>query len=69
MPRKLGNLERIRSERSLTVEQLSKGSGVPRSTIVGLEGGVRRAQPVTIDKLAEALVHDQTTFSARDRCS
>jgi len=55
MLRKLGNLQRIRSERSLTVEQLSKASGVTRSTIIGLEGGVRKAQPVTIDKLAKAL--------------
>ena len=39
MLRKLGNLERIRSERSLTVEELSKASSVPRSTIVGLEEG------------------------------
>jgi transcriptional regulator with XRE-family HTH domain len=54
MLRNLGNLKGIRSERSLTVEQLSKGSGVPRSTIIGLEGGVRSAQPVTIDKLAKA---------------
>jgi transcriptional regulator with XRE-family HTH domain len=53
--RKLGNLERIRSERSLTVEELSKASGVPRSTIVGLEEGKRKAQQVTIDRLAEAL--------------
>jgi len=52
---KLGNLERIRSERSLTVEELSKASGVPRSTIVGLEEGTRKAQEVTIDRLAEAL--------------
>ncbi len=55
MLRKLGNLQRIRSERSLTVEQLSKTSGVPRSTIIGLEGGVRQAQPATIDKVAKAL--------------
>ena len=55
MPRKLGNLERIRDERSLTVEELSKASGVPRSTIVGLEEGTRKAQEVTIDRLAEAL--------------
>ena len=38
MLRKLGNLERIRSERSLTVKELSKVSGVPRTTIAGLEG-------------------------------
>jgi transcriptional regulator with XRE-family HTH domain len=55
MLRKLGNLQRIRSERSLTVEQLSKTSGVPRSTIVGLEEGTRKAQEVTVDRLAEAL--------------
>lgn len=55
MLRKLGNLERIRSERSLTVEELSKASGVPRSTIAGLEEGTRKAQPVTIDRLAKAL--------------
>ena len=55
MPRKLGNLERIRDERSLTVEELSKASGVPRSTIVGLEEGTRKAQEVTVDRLAEAL--------------
>jgi transcriptional regulator with XRE-family HTH domain len=55
MPRKLGNLERIRGERSLTVEELSKASGVPRSTIVGLEEGTRKAQQVTVDRLAEAL--------------
>jgi transcriptional regulator with XRE-family HTH domain len=52
MLRKLGNLQRIRSERSLTVEQTS---GVPRSTIVGLEEGTRKAQEVTVDRLAEAL--------------
>ena len=55
MLRKLSNLERIRSERSLTVEELSKASGVPRSTIVGLEEGVRKARQVTVDRLAEAL--------------
>ena len=55
MLRKLGNLERIRSERYLTVEELSKASGVPRSTVVGLEGGTRKAQEVTVDRLAEAL--------------
>jgi transcriptional regulator with XRE-family HTH domain len=55
MLRKLGNLQRIRSERSLTVEQLSKTSGVPRSTIVELEEGTRKAQEVTVDRLAEAL--------------
>ena len=55
MLRKLGNLERIRGERSLTVEELSKASGVPRSTIVGLEEGTRKAQEVTVDRLAEAL--------------
>jgi len=55
MLRKLGNLERIRSERSLTVEELSKASSVPRSTIMGLEEGTRKAQEVTVDRLAEAL--------------
>ena len=55
MLRKLSNLERIRSERSLTVEELSKASGVPRSTIVGLEEGTRKAQQVTVNRLAEAL--------------
>ncbi len=55
MLRKLGNLRSIRSERSLSVEELSKASGVPRSTIVGLEEGTRKAQQVTIDRLAEAL--------------
>jgi transcriptional regulator with XRE-family HTH domain len=55
MPRKLGNLERIRGERSLTVEELSKASGVPRSTIVGLEEGTRKAQEVRVDRLAKVL--------------
>jgi transcriptional regulator with XRE-family HTH domain len=55
LPRKLGNLRRIRSEHSLTVEEFSKASGVPRSTIVGLEEGTRKAQQVTIDRLAKAL--------------
>ena len=55
MLRKLGNLERIRGERSLTVEELSKASGVPRSTIVGLEEGTRKAQEVTVDRLAKVL--------------
>jgi transcriptional regulator with XRE-family HTH domain len=53
--RKLGNVRRIRSERSPTLEELSKASGVPRRTIVGLEEGTRKAQQVTIDKLAKAL--------------
>lgn len=55
MLRKLGNLRRVRSKRSLTVEELSKASSVPRSTIVGLEEGTRKAQEVTVDRLAEAL--------------
>jgi transcriptional regulator with XRE-family HTH domain len=55
MLRKLGNLRRVRSELSLTVEELSKASGVPRSTIVGLEEGTRKAQQVTIVRLAAAL--------------
>ena len=55
MPRKLGNLERIRGERSLTVEELSKASSVPRSTIVGLEEGTRMAQEVTVNRLAKVL--------------
>jgi transcriptional regulator with XRE-family HTH domain len=52
---KLGNLERIRSERSLTVEELSKASDVPRSTIVGLEKGTGKAQQMTVNKLAKVL--------------
>jgi len=55
MLRKLGNLERMRSERSLTVEELARKSGVPRATIIGLEEGTRRAQQTTVDKLAGAL--------------
>ncbi len=55
MPRKLDNLERIRSERSLTVEELAKVSDVPRGTIIGLEEGTRKARQVTIDRLARAL--------------
>ncbi len=55
MPRKLGNLERIRGEHSLTVAELSEASGVPRSTIVGLEKGIRNTQQVTVNKLAKVL--------------
>jgi transcriptional regulator with XRE-family HTH domain len=53
--RKLGKLERVRNERSLTVGELARGSGVPRATIAGLEEGTRRAQQTTADKLAAAL--------------
>jgi transcriptional regulator with XRE-family HTH domain len=53
--KRLGNLRRIRSERSLSVEELSRVSGVPRSTITGLEESTRNARQVTIDKLAKAL--------------
>ena len=53
MLKRLGNLRRIRSERSLTVEVLSKRSGVPRSTIVGLEEGTRKARQVTKDKAGQ----------------
>lgn len=55
MLRKLDNLERIRSERSLTVKELSRASGVPSATITGLEEGTRRARQTTADKLAGAL--------------
>jgi transcriptional regulator with XRE-family HTH domain len=51
--KRLGNLRRIRSERSLTVEVLSKRSGVPRSTIVGLEEGTRKTRQVTKDKAGQ----------------
>lgn len=53
--RKLGKLERVRNERSLTVGELARKSGVPRATITGLEEGTRRAQQTTTDKLAGAL--------------
>jgi len=53
--RRLDNLKKIRSERSLTIEELARESGVPRATITGLEEGTRRAQEATLDRLAGAL--------------
>lgn len=55
MLRKLDNLERLRNERSLTVGELARESGVPRATLAGLEEGTRRARQITADKLAGAL--------------
>jgi transcriptional regulator with XRE-family HTH domain len=55
MLKRLGNLKRVRDERSLSVEELARESSVPRNTIIGLEEGTRRAQQTTVDKLAGAL--------------
>ena len=66
MLRKLVNLRRVRSELSLTVEELSKASGVPRSTIVGLEEGTRKAQRVTIGRLAAALSVEPAELTSED---
>ena len=55
MLRNLGNLGKVRNERALTVGKLARESGVPRATIAGLEGGTRRAQQSTVDRLAGAL--------------
>lgn len=52
---KLAGLRRVRERAALTQEELAKRSGVGRATIAGLEAGRRRAQPGTIQKLADEL--------------
>jgi transcriptional regulator with XRE-family HTH domain len=48
-------LKRLRKERLLTQQELSRITGVSQDGISQLETGKRGAQPRTIKKLAEAL--------------
>jgi transcriptional regulator with XRE-family HTH domain len=48
-------LRRLRKERLLTQQDLSRMTGVTQDSISQLETGKREAQPRTIKKLAEAL--------------
>jgi transcriptional regulator with XRE-family HTH domain len=51
----LGNLKRVREERSMTVRQLSAASGVSADSISDFEELRRMASARTARKLAEAL--------------
>ena len=51
----LGNLKRVREERSMSVHQLSASSGVSADSICDFEELRRMASPRTTRKLAEAL--------------
>jgi transcriptional regulator with XRE-family HTH domain len=48
-------LRRIREERGLTVEELSKRSGISATTIRALERGSREARGDTVAKLGRPL--------------
>jgi len=48
-------IRRLRAERRMTVRELAQASGVNKNTISDLEHGLRRARPVTLGKLADAL--------------
>ncbi|MDP9439126.1 MAG: helix-turn-helix transcriptional regulator, partial [Actinomycetota bacterium] len=50
-----GRVRALRRERSLSIRDLSKKSGVSPDAIVKLEHGARAARPSTVRKVAEAL--------------
>jgi transcriptional regulator with XRE-family HTH domain len=48
-------LQQLCTARGLTLEQLAERAGVPLPTVVHLDTGTARAQPVTLRRLAAAL--------------
>lgn len=48
-------LKKARIEKGLTLRQLEEKSKVPRDTISKIENDKRRANPLTLNKLANAL--------------
>jgi transcriptional regulator with XRE-family HTH domain len=48
-------LQQLCAARGLTLEQLAERAGVPLTTVVKLDAGTVRAQPLTLRRLAAAL--------------
>ena len=48
-------LQQLCAARGLTLAQLAERASVPRTTVVHLDTGTTRAQPVTLRRLAPAL--------------
>lgn len=56
MANELGiTLKKLRESRNLSQYALAEKSGVPRSTIAGIERGANSSTPATINKLSEAM--------------
>ncbi|MFC2006406.1 helix-turn-helix transcriptional regulator [Chloroflexota bacterium] len=60
-------LKKLRLKKLLSQEKLAKLSGVSRTTIVAIENRQHLPQPLTIQKLANALEVDPTEIDDHDR--
>ncbi len=60
-------LKKLRLKKLLSQDKLAKLSGVSRTTIVALENNQHEPQPLTLQKLANALGVDPSEIEDNDR--
>ena len=66
-------LQELCAARGLTLDQLAEAAGVPLATVVKLDAGTLRAQPVTLRRLGAVLglapgaLRDELSASRRGR--
>ena len=59
-------LKRLRLRKLLSQDRLAKLSGVSRTTVVAIENNQHKPQPLTIQKLANALGVDPSEIDDHD---
>ena len=59
-------LKKLRLKKLLSQDKLAKLSGVSRTTIVAIENGQHKPQPLTLQKLANALGVDPSEIEDND---
>ena len=60
-------LKKLRIKKLLSQDKLAKLSGVSRTTVVAIENNLHKPQPLTIQKLANALGIDPSEITDDDR--
>lgn len=61
------SLKKLRLKKLLSQSKLAKLSGVSRTTIVAIENNQHQPQPLTIQKLANALDVDPSEIDENDK--
>jgi transcriptional regulator with XRE-family HTH domain len=60
-------LKKLRLKKLLSQDKLAKLSGISRTTIVSIENNQHKPQPLTLQKLANALGVDPAEIEGDDR--
>ena len=61
------SLKKLRLKKLLSQDKLAKLAGVSRTTIIAIENSLHNPQPLTIQKLANALGVDPSEIEDDDR--